>query len=297
MADGSESTDNNCVSTTDMELISSRVAELRELVLAFFASATAMELETEPLHGLERKVIHRTAAEVGIQSITENDYKSTKKTITLFREIDSSIGISIFNELGKNISHLEMHEQRVASRFITPSSIVLELGARYGAVSCTINQIQDNKKNLVVVEPDERVWASLKRNREANSCEFAIVEGFVSLRKLSLTNLHVWNGYGTSSIENDDTTSLCISLEQAESLLPVGSKFNTLFADCEGYLLQFLTEFPYILDQLDLIIYEMDYSEYCDYDTVNFLLASRGYIETFKTSDEEGSVHVWQSVS
>ena len=39
-----------------------------------------------------------------------------------------------------NHYHMELEEQKICSHFIESSDIVLELGARYGTVSCTINK-------------------------------------------------------------------------------------------------------------------------------------------------------------
>ena len=39
-----------------------------------------------------------------------------------------------------NHYHMELEEKKICSHFIESSDIVLELGARYGTVSCTINK-------------------------------------------------------------------------------------------------------------------------------------------------------------
>lgn len=41
---------------------------------------------------------------------------------------------------------LETEEQELAKKYIEPNDIVLELGARYGTVSCAINGKLANKK-------------------------------------------------------------------------------------------------------------------------------------------------------
>jgi len=93
-----------------------------------------------------------------------------------------------------NIEHIEKVEQDLANKYILEDDIVLELGARYGSVSCTINSKLKNKYNQVVVEPDERVWNALEKNKNSNNCEFNIVKGFISNKKLDLTNLDCWLG-------------------------------------------------------------------------------------------------------
>ena len=88
-----------------------------------------------------------------------------------------------------DILNLEVQEQYLANKYILEDDVVLELGARYGSVSCIINSKLKNKYNQVVVEPDYRVWDALEKNKKVNNCEFNIVKGFISNQKLYLTNL------------------------------------------------------------------------------------------------------------
>ena len=46
-----------------------------------------------------------------------------------------------------DIEHIEKHEQDLSKQYILENDIVLELGARYGSVSCVINSKLNNKKN------------------------------------------------------------------------------------------------------------------------------------------------------
>ena len=88
-----------------------------------------------------------------------------------------------------DIASMEKPEQDLAQQYIKENDIVFELGARYGSVSCIINSKLKCKTNQVVVEPDERVWDALEQNKIRNNCEFHIIKGFVSVKKLGLTNL------------------------------------------------------------------------------------------------------------
>jgi hypothetical protein len=110
--------------------------------------------------------------------------------------------------------NIEKPEQDLANQYIFKYDIVLELGARYGSVSCIINSKLNNKKNQVVVEPDDRVWHALEQNKNTNNCEFHIVKGFISNKKLDLTNLNVClDGYGSTFIINENTKILSYSLK------------------------------------------------------------------------------------
>ena len=186
--------------------------------------------------------------------------------------------MEIFDERGRkiNILEVEFEEQRLVKEFVKEDDVVLELGARYGSVSCTINQILSNKKSQVSVEPDHRVWSSLKSNREKNGAQFEIVEGFISRRKLNL----VPRGYDTTFSLDENSNCFCCTLEEVEQKFNLD--FNVLVADCEGFLGIFLEENPKIYNKMRAIIFEADMTHLCDYDKIRDNLLSNGFIEKLK---------------
>jgi FkbM family methyltransferase len=170
----------------------------------------------------------------------------------------------------------ETPEQDLAKKYIQANDVVLELGARYGSVSCVINSKLNCKTNQVVVEPDQRVWGALERNRFANKCRFHIVKGFLSSKKLDLTNLDDWfGGYGATSVESETSKIPSFSLQEIKEKYSLS--FNVLVADCEGFLEQFFDENPGFYKQLRLIIFEADYPEKCNYDKIKTLLKEDGF--------------------
>jgi FkbM family methyltransferase len=186
-----------------------------------------------------------------------------------------------------DIQHIENIEQDLANMYILEDDSVLELGARYGSVSCIINSKLNNKNNQVVVEPDERVWDALEKNKSSNNCEFNIVKGFISNKKLDLTNLDVcFGGYGATFIENDNTTIPSYSLNEIKELYNLN--FNVLVADCEGFLEVFFDENPDFYDNLRLIIFEADYTEKCNYDKIRNKLIEKKFNKIL-----EGHQNVW----
>lgn len=170
--------------------------------------------------------------------------------------------MKIFNENNDlvDIDTIEVNEQRQARQYIKKNDIVLELGARYGSVSCIVNSILDNKKNQVVVEPDKRVWGALEKNKEINNCDFKIVKGFISNKKLKLNYLPC--EYSTYSSEGDSDIP-SYKLQEISDL-----KYNVLIADCEGALGDFIKENEYILKDLRLIIMEKDNPKLCNYNEI-----------------------------
>jgi FkbM family methyltransferase len=196
--------------------------------------------------------------------------------------------MDIRDENGKSIdiANVESWEQQLANEHIRENDVVLELGARYGSVSCVINSKLNVKTNQVVVEPDDRVWEALERNKETNQCKFHIVKGFVSSKKLGLTEINSYSGYGTTSVE--DINSKINSFTLQEIMKNYNLNFNVLVADCEGFLEMFFDENPNFYGNLRLLIFEADYPNKCNYDKIKRALVSRNFTEV-----TSGHQNVW----
>lgn len=185
--------------------------------------------------------------------------------------------MDIINELGEQVDteRWEKREQIHANAFIEPDDVVLELGARYGSVSVVINKKLNNPLNHVAVDPDERIWGSLERNREVHGCKFHILKGVISKTPVKLEGLDAYDGYATTSVPTTEPTSIkSYTLEEVQEMY--GLKFTTIVADCEGFLGTFFEENPWIYDQLNTVLYEQDYVEKCDYDLIAKNLKEHG---------------------
>lgn len=172
-------------------------------------------------------------------------------------------------------TQVEKIEQIQANKYIEANCVVLELGGRYGTVSCVISKKLSYPLNLVVVEPDERVWDVLEENMIANDCNFHIVKGFVSNSPLGLTELESFDRYGTTSIKSESSTIKSYTLNEIETMYNL--KFNTLVADCEGFLEQFFDEYPHLYEQLFLVLFEKDAPHKCNYDKIKENLRLHGF--------------------
>ena len=181
----------------------------------------------------------------------------------------------ILDEKGQSINTeiVEAAEQKMVKEFVHEDDVVLELGARYGSVSCTINGILKNRKNQVSVEPDYRIWASLENNRNSNRCEFEIFKGFVSRQKLNI----IAKGYDTAFTPDETSNVECLTLEEIENKFNL--KFNVLVADCEGFLEIFFEENPDLYSKLDKIIFEADREDFCNYEILRENLRNNGFHE------------------
>lgn len=193
----------------------------------------------------------------------------------------------ILDEHGNRIDvgNWEWQERGVAVELIEPDDCVLELGARYGACSCAINDLLNVKTDQVVVEPDQRVWAALEYNRSINQCAFQILKGYVSKEKLSLKP-HPTHGEASQSILDPKSKEKVYSLEDAQVM--VSKPFTALIADCEGCLERFLDHYPDLLLQLRFILFESDYPDDCDYPKIKHRLRELNF-----NPHREGFVEAW----
>ena len=191
--------------------------------------------------------------------------------------------IQIFNEHGNaiNTQKIEIVEQAMAEAFIEPTDVVLELGARYGSVSCRINLKLQDKTKQVSVEPDSRVWDALEKNRELNKCGFHILKGCISHVPRDLENLNVANGYATSTYEKSESTLPCYRLEEVKQMFGIDT-FTVVFADCEGCLGPFIQENPTIFDSLRLFLFEADNAKNCNYKSIIDMLVKKDFEEIKK---------------
>jgi len=181
---------------------------------------------------------------------------------------------TILDENGKKINNLEyeIEEQRDALKYIEPSDIVLELGARYGSVSIAIAYKQNNSGKIVVVEPDESIIPALKNNMIINNSKFEIFNGYISDKSMDL----IKDGYATRLKEKFGRTTRQITYKSFKKMYPM--KFNVLIADCEGCLGGF---FETIGDseiiKFDKILFECDVKDKNYYDLIVKKLESLGF--------------------
>ena len=197
--------------------------------------------------------------------------------------IEKNIDNMLFYDENNNIidsQNIEKDEQDIAKQYIEPHNVVLELGARYGTVSCAINKLLNNKSNQVVIEPDEKVWNALEKNKNHNNCEFHIIKGFVSNKNFSLSN----NDYSSSATESVESSIKSYKLEDIESQYNL--KFDTLVVDCEGCLETFFDEYPHMYVQLKNITFEEDQSHKCNYEKIKQKLVENGFTKVYEKFNE-----------
>lgn len=184
--------------------------------------------------------------------------------------------IPYYDENNKIInSHkLEREEQYISNDYINPDMTVLELGARYGTVSCVINNKLENPKNHIVMEPDKTVIKSLLKNRKSHNSHFSVINGIIGKKPMKLSLM----GYATKAEEAKATdTNVIKNITLKKLIKKTGLKFDCLVADCEGCICDFFKENGKYIKNFKMIIFEGDYPDECDYYKIKLMLIEWGF--------------------
>ena len=215
----------------------------------------------------------------------EKDIKEMKSINKM--KFEELIKIPYFDENNNVIDHfsIETNEQKQAWNYVPEDATVLELGARYGTVSCLINHKLRDSKRQVSVEPDLKVIPALYKNKELHGCNFIIFEGVISNINMKLCQDNN-NGYGNFCTPSNDPSVQNISLTQL--IQKTGLNFDVLVADCEGFLEQFFEENRDYIPNFKVIMFERDYPNRCNYAKIETYLLSLG----FKCINQLGHMHV-----
>ena len=221
------------------------------------------------------------------------DWKKTKitypnrKHLTL-SELDKIPYYDENNDMVDNKKN-EREEQYICHDYINNELVVLELGGRYGTVSCVINNKLENPLNHIVIEPDKSVIDALKKNRKTHKSKFKIINGIISKKKMKLNK----NGYASNVSECNDVANEEERLK-TYSLKKIMNKYNlkfdTLVADCEGCLCDFINENKKYIKHYKLIIFERDMPNNCNYESIDKQLLNWNFTKVI-----DGFVCVWKN--
>ena len=219
--------------------------------------------------------------------VTGNDSRNTGlvfqntdnfKCLTSENDNDYIKSLLFYDEHGNIIdtTTYETTEQWIADKYISPESIVLELGGRYGVVSKHINKRLSNTRNHFIVEPDALVFNQLFRNLVHNNCNPYVFNGVISKKKLFFQKAGLASRTRESPCSCESFTVPNKTLEQI--IQETGLKFDTLVADCEGCLEGFIDENIDYLDNFKMITYEEDFGNECDYEKIKRILKEHHFV-------------------
>lgn len=197
--------------------------------------------------------------------------------------------MNLLNEFGNKVDlRVEEMSRILCRKYIHVDDNVLELGARYGSVSCYVNTLlTDPAKQYVVVEPDPAVKDCLLSNRDSNNCTFNIINGVISKDPQYVVKYPcIWEQKTFKSVPSDVKSPIFkvnnYTLTEIQDKFNL--KFNVLVADCEGFLIEFFEDNKEFIKNLNLIIYEEDCvkhhpidGRWVDYEPLEQFLIENGF--------------------
>jgi FkbM family methyltransferase len=170
----------------------------------------------------------------------------------------------------------ELPEQRMAVRFLTNSSKVLEIGGNIGRNSLVIASLIE-PSSLVTLESDPKIAAQLEENREVNGLAFHIEPSALSLRPLIQKG---WDTFVSEVVLDGYTKVRTITLDELREKYQIS--FDTLVLDCEGAFFYILQDMPSILDGIHTILMENDYYTLSHKEYLDKVLVERGFTCVYK---------------
>jgi len=243
---------------------------------------------------------------------------------TLFEESQANppawlTGEAFINETGGPV-HRQGCLQRKASLVMDHVPVgakVLEMGARFGVVTCAIARKVGPKGQVIAVEPDKRVWPALEHNLKHFCPQVKLIKGAVANTPLHFS-ANTDNGLLSHTVSNKtkDAAAVAINTLKFDELEhQYDLTFDTVWADCQGCFHQFLSEQKSTLAGGDIshVVLEEDSSESVgdedymysdkqakDYKDVELAMGKLGFSEVHRSSGpkEDGLLRViWEKPS
>ena len=173
--------------------------------------------------------------------------------------------------------------QVLAVELLQPFDVVLEIGARYGSVSCAVSIAQNNSGRLITVEADPDVWAIHQYNKLENRCAGFSVFGVLGSQ--DQTVLSNTSSYGKATTLEKNARGVKVShFTWDEIEKATGLKINTIIFDCEGCIFPIMTLYKHKFSQIEKVIIENDKTAgwECEEDcqAVNQWLEGQGMVMT-----------------
>jgi FkbM family methyltransferase len=177
----------------------------------------------------------------------------------------------------------ELPEQIMASTFIRPENIVLELGANVGRNTIIISCLLNDSSQLVTLETDRLTCNNLENNKDINELHFTIENSALSNRFL-IQRENSWDTEVRDTNEVPEGYNKVNTITFTELTQKHNKVFDTLVADCEGALYYIFQDFPNMLTDIQTIIMENDYHDPCHKMYVNDFLINNGFTCVYRKS-------------
>lgn len=231
---------------------------------------------TDPLPGIHKKII------ISINdNLTEYDEFITLK-INIINNAITIINNDDINNKLKNIHsklnikygtlNEEVPEQKMVLRYLTGNEKVLEIGGNIGRNSLVIANILQNNANLVTLECDINIAKQLKENRDLNNFTFNIENSALSNKRLIQKG---WDTMPSDTLKEGWSWVKTITFSEIKNKYNI--EFDTLVLDCEGAFYYILMDMPEILNNINLIIMENDYTDISHKQYIDTILHQNGF--------------------
>jgi len=272
-------TTNNTIDVTDICL--SKLKLNNKTVIIPAGDLNRAYYFSDPVTGHLKKII-----------ITNNENETTEYDHNLMIKIDlveisittlSDIDIEtklveIQNKLVLNHGKFydEYPEQRISVRYLTGDEKVLEIGGNIGRNSLIISSILKDSSNLLVLECNKEIVEQLEENKVLNGFNFNIEKSALSKKKLIQKD---WFTKVSDTLEDGYNFVNTITLNELNKKYKL--QFDTLVLDCEGSFYYILLDFPEILENVNLIIMENDYTNVSDKEYVDKVLIENNFYRNY----------------
>jgi FkbM family methyltransferase len=230
---------------------------------------------SDPLVGVHKNIIiehNDTVTEYDEQyQITINLLDNTIITTTETEVYEKTLSLQSKLKLNYGTFDQEFPEQKMVVRYLTGTEKVLEIGGNIGRNTLMIASIIDNN-NFVILECDETSANKLTENRDLNGFTFRIENSALSNRLLIQKG---WETTPSDTLLEGYNWVNSVTLDELYTKYDVD--FDTLVIDCEGAFFYILLDMPEILNNINLIIMENDYSDIENKNYVDEVLTNNNF--------------------
>lgn len=180
----------------------------------------------------------------------------------------------------------EHPEQLMATKYLTGNEKVLEIGGNIGRNSLVISKLLKDSSNLLTLESDPESYNKLVENRNINHLNFYTENSALSARKLIQNG---WNTIPSEEVLPDYFSVNTITWNELKIKYQI--EFDTLIIDCEGAFYYILTDFPEIINGINLIIMENDYNDSSHKNYIDSVLKQNNFYVHYSEPGGWGYCH------
>ena len=264
---------NNCIDVTNLCMENLKYGDL---IIIPENDHNRTKYFADPLHGIHKFIIINDNG-----NVTEYDEYLEIKINVVTREV-TTLNVNMINHQLQLIHNNlvikygslcdEFPEQKMAVRYLTGNEKVLEIGGNIGRNSLVIASILNDSSNLVTLECDPFTSSQLEENKILNNLNFNVECAALSNRTLIQQG---WNTMPSDELLPEYNWVNTITLEQLNNKYNIN--FDTLIIDCEGAFYYILMDMPEILNEINLIIMENDYTDILHKNYVDEVLTNNNF--------------------